>query len=161
MGRSVKDYALLGIVVAIVGIVIASYFSFASGLHIWPYSDSSGSAGNSVGLAANEVPAAYQATWTGRIGLPAFSVQLSLTLGSGEVNEAVGQISTSHGCVTAVILKDGGGPVTLSLDASNSPLVCHVLFEVFDHVTAALVSSDSLKFSVDVDGRSVSCYLHR
>jgi hypothetical protein len=153
MGSSPRTYALEGLIVAIVGIFVASYLALAAGKHLWPFSNTSAST-------AGGVPTAYQATWNGRIGLPVFSVQLSLTLEPGTVNDVVGQISTSRGCVTAVILEKGGGPIALSLDASNSPVACQVLFSAFNYATVALVGGNMLKFSVYVGDRTVSCYLH-
>jgi hypothetical protein len=149
-----SKYARAGLIVAIIGVLVASYWSLAAGKHLWPFSNPSGSA-------ASVVPTAYQAAWNGAIGLPAFSVQLNLTLEPGAVNDVVGQISTSRGCVTAVILKKGGGPIALSLDASNSPVACRLLFSALDYATVALVGGNMLKLSVNVDGRTVSCYLHR
>jgi hypothetical protein len=152
-GRS-RNYALEGLIVAVIGIFVATYLSVAAGKHFWPF-------GNSSASADSGVPTAYQATWNGAIGLPALALQLSLTLEPGAVNDVVGQISTTHGCATAVILKKGGGPIVLSLDASNSPVACRMLFSTFDYATVALVGGNRLKFSISVGDRTVSCYLHQ
>jgi hypothetical protein len=141
-----KPYGLEILLATIAALIIGSYLTVATGKHLWPF-------GNSA------VPAAYQADWSGSAGLPYASVPLDLTLGSGQVNDTVGQISTTHGCKTAVVLEQGGGPITLGLDSAGSSAVCRLLFEVFNHFTVALVGSDSLELSVTVDGETVSCYL--
>jgi hypothetical protein len=148
-----KSYGLQALIVAVITLIVGSYLALASGNQLWPFR-------NSAGSSADAVPAAYQADWSGSIGLSALPVQLDLTLQSGEVNERVGQIATSYGCATAVILKQGGGPITLSLNTTTSSTACHMLFAAFNHFTVTLTGSDSLELSVRVGGRSVSCYLH-
>jgi hypothetical protein len=134
-------YAALGALVAVIAI-------FAG--HFWPPSHSS-------------LDAVYQHTWNGQISLPernSDSVDLSLALGAGGINQVVGSISSpTFGCADAVVLENGNGPVTLKLVASNSALTCQLL-SFFNTASITLIGGDELQFSVTIFGMSVSCDLY-
>lgn len=147
-----KRFAKLTLVVTISGIVISAFLTVAHGDHFWPF-PSKGS-----------LAASYQHVWNGQIPTPdpsASSIQLTLKLGSGGLNEAVGSISsTTLGCAEVVYLAKADDPVTLRLDTSGSSLECRVL-SFFNDATISLVNDDLLQFTVDLFGVPESCDLSR
>ena len=129
-----------------------TFLTVARAHHIWPFPTKGG------------LPASYQYTWNGQIQIPFLdmSVQLTLTLGSGGLNDSVGSISSSTlGCKETVYLANADDPVTLRLDTSSSSPECQLEGAPFHDARISLIGSDLLRFTIDVFGRQQSCNLSR
>ena len=152
--------ALIMSVLLLVAALIGVYLPISAAKHIWPYGTDASAALEA--STQNEVPAAYQHTWDGQIGIrfTRISIEISLKLGSGQVSDLVGSISSpTFGCAALVYLR-GSGPVTLGFVASNSSGACRIL-SFINSATVTLLNSDSLKFTADIHGLSSSCDLRQ
>ena len=91
--------ALIISVLLLVAALIGVYLPISAAKHIWPYGTDASAALEA--STQNEVPAAYQHTWDGQIGIrfTRISIEISLKLGSGQVSDLVGSISSpTFGC---------------------------------------------------------------
>jgi hypothetical protein len=157
VAESRRNWEFGGFVVGVITLLVGTYIAVAAPKGLWPFSgQSNGSYGGARGI-----PASYQHTWNGQIALPEDAIALSLKLGAGGINAAIGSISSSTlGCAALVYLRNDSGPITLSLVASTSSGACG-LVSLIGSASITLNNSYSLKFTVDLDGEQESCYLHR
>jgi hypothetical protein len=157
---------VIGVILTVIGLILTAvfgvsdfYFNASNSRHSQPIPSKGG------------LTPPYWYTWNGQIpapipipipgSSPVTSIQLTLKLGPGGLDKAVGSISSpTFGCGEVVYLARANDPITLRLDTSDSSQECQLL-SVFDSATISLASDKHLRFTVDLGGFQESCDLFR
>jgi hypothetical protein len=154
-----KRIAIIGLILTFIFGMSEIYINVGNARHFWPFP------------AKGVLAPPYWYTWNGQIptpipipipgSSPVTSIQLTLKLGPGGLDKAVGSISSpTFGCGEVVYLARANNPVTLRLDTADSSQECQLL-SVFDSATISLASDKHLRFTVDLGGFQESCDLFR